>query len=437
MSLFLLIILILLFIVLILFSRVFSPSFLHPIRLIIIFWAMIIVLPVFYWMQRSDFSGGSYFWIVGFLFFMELGATVCKRSYGSQFASGEIKESILANGRSKSWIYLKAIVILGFVSVVVTLITNGIQLSSVFSINGILNVNTYYSSYRSSGRIANASMFSQILSLFIYLSALCGGYCFNYANAFDKSKRLWCVISIFPAILITLLTSGKSGTIASAILWLCAWCVSRAEMYGCLPRVSFKIIRRVSILAIVLLGLLYLAMLLRVGDFSVGTRQAILNKLYTYAFGQTLNFDLWFTRDAKLLGDGLGYNTYMVLPHILGIGNRISGVYYVIAGSAGNVFTAFRGVIQDFGIIGGLLFGFLKGFITEYAYLMVCRKDSLHGNNSKAVLFAEYFWGIYAFIISAWIYTSYFLMPFAFGIFLYFYHRALIVRIRVRAHARQ
>lgn len=171
-------------------------------------------------------------------------------------------------------------------------------------------------------------------------------------------------------------------------------------------------------IVVVVLGVAFLdlTMLMRIGNINRETQTIVNNKFREYAFGQIEAFSVWFSRYKRTRLDW-GSNTYMFLTNWLGLTVRKQGVYDLIPGVDTNIFTQNRGIIEDFGKIGGLLYWTMIGIASGISYKKV-KAGSDNCICSKIILSALYFMILYGFIISPWIYSSYILAFIGFAFFL-------------------
>ena len=77
-------------------------------------------------------------------------------------------------------------------------------------------------------------------------------------------------------------------------------------------------------------------------------------------------------------------------------------------------------------MFGGLIYCFFRGIVTQYCIKRVTLGD-IKTSISSCLIICMYFWNIYGFIISPWIYNSYILAIFAFEIFLFFVHKRVYI----------
>ena len=95
--------------------------------------------------------------------------------------------------------------------------------------------------------------------------------------------------------------------------------------------------------------------------------------------GALASFDQWFVADD---GSSLrwGFYTFGGVFTVLGLGERIAGVYehtVDVGTTTTNIYTAMRGLIEDFSLPGALIVLFLFGCLWGYSFVKV-RQGSLH-----------------------------------------------------------
>lgn len=349
---------------------------------------------------------GLLWWLVSCMFAMIGQRLTVSTNTAKSYAQGSIDAQDKCAGQSsrllpkQPWIFLCIVIILGFCGILHSLLQRGISFSSLFNllelgaINHSSAIDRYYGS-------TETTVLGQIFVIFFYLSPLCGGYLFCFSIKF--SQRLLSIVSILPAFLSMAFFNGKAVFIAAAMLWISACLVSICHNQISLPKITPKIFCILVVTALGIISILYISMCLRLGDLSQSTREIINDKILVYAFGQVDAFSKWFDSIDWIIPD-FGSNTFMVVPHVLGLVDRAQGVYEPIGQS--NVFTANRGVIQDYGVAGGLLFWLLLGILSNYLRKMI--KHKKYCALSITVMVAIYFFVFYGtLIISPWIYTTY------------------------------
>lgn len=415
------------FIVIIL-GRCVSKSILHPIRMYTLFWVFLIVVPISWWDIEYKWNGTGLIWILASLVATEIGAIFVQAGLGSMKKDISNRTKIYTTDRN--WIFLYIVLGFSFLSVVMMLFVNGFHLTDIQSFESLLSVSSEMTRRRYiTGE--QTSTIQKIVSIFGPVSVLAGGYAYNYAS--DRKNKVICCLTFVPVIMSVLLTTAKSGMISSIILFMAGWAVSKIKISGTLPIVSFKNLVKLIVVFLVILTFLYFAMLLRVGDFSEHIRKIILDKFFVYGFGEIVQFDGWFAGGDDFYLYQMATNTYMTVPRLLGLVERMQGVYYTYVDGYGNVFTAFRGIIADFGVFGGIIYLALRGAVFQLCCLVLSR------NNRKSyiamtLIACQYFFGLYGFIISPWIYTTYVLCMIMFMIFLMVFDRRIVFGKKKKWH---
>lgn len=409
-------------------GRMLSPSILHPIRIFSVVWCAFVLVPLFLWDVGYRWTFDGLYWIAAAVLAMEVGGLVAKKCFLNSHRP--LQCDAIPTGKREleaSWVWLCAVLCAGMLFLVSYMATHKISVGSLSSFQSLLDINAQAAEDRYSGARESTSVFTHVLLIAVYMGSACGGYAFNFAT--NKRQKLVSVLTLLPIVATMLLENAKAGFIASVFLWFGGWCISCLRIHGHLPAIRWGLLWRLLLLGSAFIVVLYFVMLLRVGDFSAPMRELIFNKLLDYAFGQMIQFDGWFHGEAKIFADGLGINTYIWLPNLLGIAERAQGVYVpYVTDFNNNIFTAFRSVLEDFGIFLGLFYMALRGFCTEYAFCRIAQTGKVRILSSMLIL-CSYLWILYGFIISPWIYSSYALAMVGFGVFVFLFHS--IVKIRL------
>jgi oligosaccharide repeat unit polymerase len=392
-------------------------SWAHPAKLFAGIWAFFVCIPLLFPYGSYRWQGAGSLWILSGIVCTEIGCFAGSSLFRriGRTAGRRPADAAPALPRA-AWWYLGATVFLAFAGVILQIRLQGVHLSNLFDVSELLSINTQmaYDRYNG-GTVTNPLV--QILLLFTYLAALCGGYGYSYART--RRARVFCFLTFLPILILMLLSNAKAGFVAACILWAAGFLVSHYAIYGRAPRLNARRLLLFAVLLAAVMALLYLVMLLRVGSFSKLMRERIANKFWVYAFGQMVSFDAWFAEKRNFWDLGLGSNTYMMVFRMFGLVTRRQGVYTVLVPGYGNVFTAFRGVIADFGAPGGLVYLFCRGMAVSCCYKAVLADGTKSAPLAQCLLVCFYFWGIYGFIISPWIYSSFVLTMLGYLLFLY------------------
>ena len=305
----------------------------------------------------------------------------------------------------------------------------GYSIHSLFNIRTLLVINNTIAVDRYSGGGLGGGIIT-VIGAIAYCSALCGGYMFIWCKGIFS--KLLMIATLLPTIILTMITSGKIGTIAVVFLWIIGWVIACLEE----KQTGIEISKKFSVLILsggsIAFLILYLSMMLRIGTINAETKMIVDNKMQIYAFGQIQAFTEWFSR-LDVFRYELGSNTFMVIARGLGLVERQQGVYGIIRGVVTNIFTQNRGIIQDFGIFGGLIYWGCSGIVAGWCYKGV-KVRSQYGVLNNVLLATVYFAILYGFVISPWIYTSYIVAFLGFAGFVYFLDK-MKINIMVRDKA--
>ncbi len=406
-------------------GRLIDSSLLSVNRVIPLMWIFMIIVPVAFWGTAYEWQGEGLVWLLLAMLCMELGAILCGKRTLRKLKKElpiEIEDNYLNFGRGVDEgrtfdILVPFMIFLGLVGVVGQVYLAGYSIKDFLSFDSLVKMTTEVAYNRYYGE-TRTSIVTQLLGSFTYLAALVGGYAFNYS--YKKKHRLYCILTFLPIVVNMLYANTKSGFISNIFLWFTGWCISKIWIDGRLPKVSSKVVIGVTVGFLLFSLLMVFVMVLRTGDFSASMFSNRIDEYFVYAFGGTAGFDYWYLNGDDVNSFNLGANTYLSISKQLGYQNIDN--YDNFFEGLGNIYTAFRGVVMDFGKIGGLIFCFLRGFIGQLAH-----NNIEEGNNypfgSMVILMCMYFWGFYSFLISSWRYTSYIILIVLFYIFLFFYHK--------------
>ncbi len=400
-----------LFILDVILVRFSFKSLLHPIRILVAAYGFVIFVPLIIWNSSTIWNGRGIIWLELAILAMALGASIVN----AFFKSGKNKDCCkkLNSIKEVEWIWVYLVIGIAIYYLISYISINGYSVKSFNSFDSLLDVNAemarrrYYTGTRTS-YVVKYMLFS------VYLCSLVGGYTYNYAS--DFRKRAISVLTLIPSLAISLISNGKQGIIAAGILFFAGWAVSKMELDGELPVVKIKYLIMMIVGCVLFVVFLIFLMFLRVGDFSQSMQIVIFNKFFIYAFGETINFDGWFSMDKGIDYLDWGRNTYMAILKPLGV-VRVQGVYKESLFGYGNIYTVYRGVIQDFGVYGGLVYCFIRGIITQYSILSIQRAKT-NTCIEKSLVVGQYLFGILGILISPWVYASYILCMFVFIIFI-------------------
>lgn len=305
-----------------------------------------------------------------------------------------------------TYLLIFLITFLAFINPVLMILRNGFNLGMMLNISDLLELNNGMSIDRYAGE-DNTSLLTQVLLVFTYLSPLCGGFFLKKIGAFSS------IITIFPSIFTTLTQGIKMCLITSVILW-----VSGIFAYSLLMQEDIKVRFKTFFFAVIaclfFVGLLLLSMTFRIGRLDKETFSVVEDKFVVYSLGHIPAFGNWYDKyDYTIAEHTLGAKTFYGITNQLGILKREQGlftemVYVTKNGGVSNVYTIFRIFIEDFGMVGSLLWILVLGSISKFFYN--CLKRRAHIYTSLIILLVFYFVIFWSFATCALAYTSYILM---------------------------
>ena len=206
----------------------------------------------------------------------------------------------------------------------------------------------------------------RLLIMWVYPAALLAGLAF--ATTSTARHKYLTFLPFVPALLIGTAFAARAGLAFSFVCWISGLIAVRYKQ----SRGSYLLFRTkfvVSLLALALVGLLFFIAIDGVRGFKAGERFEVtvnVSRLDKYFFGALPAFTYWFhTYSADT--PTLGAYTFAGVFDRLGIKQREIGVYeeYLVlrGGEEINIYTAFRGLIQDFTPVGAVLLAIAMGVV--------------------------------------------------------------------------
>lgn len=317
--------------------------------------------------------------------------------------------------RGKSGIYLPAIgwlttacTLLGLVGVMITIRYEGYNLESLIDLDDLglmareFSVARYHQQYV-------PPLLARVLSIPMYFAALLGGCLF--ASVKDRGKSFLGFLPFLPALASVGIFTTRSSLLYQMILWCSSYLATSVLLEG---RTITLFTKR-----FVLLGLVGIPTMLTVFSFALLARYAkpvdalelfILPRVrldivgYLTAFGEWLR--LSFDSESDL---SLGAFTFAGVFEALGLQPRMLGLYEEIVEigvgdltSDTNLYTVYRGLIQDFGLPGTILTLFVVGMVSAMAYGSVGRGSQ----RSVPLLASFYCFALWSHVVSFTVYNT-------------------------------
>jgi oligosaccharide repeat unit polymerase len=231
------------------------------------------------------------------------------------------------------------------------------------------------------------SIFGPISLLFSNLAVIIGGLIFGAAEG-KKPKKI--LLAFIPSIIILLTQSSKGLFFQSVFLFLGGMFITKlyANDFKIFSLKGLGKLAIVSLFLIILLAVSFLSRGLQDID-DVGVLLSNLRILFaTYFFGHIYGFSDWFTAytgglaafNYDVSNYYFGFYTFTVIFEMFG-STKVTpaGVfeeYFVYKDLLdSNIYTIFRGMIMDFGLVGALVFMLVNGFVLHGIYYLFIRRN--------------------------------------------------------------
>lgn len=339
------------------FSR--SKQLLSPGFIMLVWWDFLITFFLIFDDGETPYKGILY--ILGLITVYEIGFWVGSIIEPSRM---ELTHEIKFNyDYMKKWLIFTSLIII--IPIIISFVrSGGLNRSLIATISE--SAYQYYTTESSQSILDKIT--TQITSITIYGNAFLGGI---YFLAAEKDHRKFASVVFLPGILQTVTTSGKLGFIITVFTFAIGMIVYRLKNPETVSILSYwRIVKKYGIFGIGALFMLFLSLLFRLGQINSYYIDVTKKKFVNYAFGSVAAFNIWFTsRENEPLG--YGSHSFTGILNTFGIVKRERGVYTEFASTSfwnTNVFTAFRGIILDYGFWGSIIFMLLLGIMAGHAY---------------------------------------------------------------------
>ena len=278
---------------------------------------------------------------------------------------------------------------------------NGLDLS----VSGMLMLGHILSVERYAG--GEPPLLARVLVIWLFPAALLCGMAFRALQT--RKERLLCFLVLIPTVFLSLMQATRANTLIVVALGLCGYVAMRA---GSNRDVRLGLTRKGSLTALAALSVavsfFFVVDALRTHDQEHDLRMdADWNRAKTSSLGYLAVFSHWanLPDGPGSFHLGLGAYTFGGMLDAAGLHHREVGVYAEstpLEGDESNIYTAFRGFIEDFSFPGAVVLCLVIGLFSGVAY-----KNTLLGRMTWAAALA----GFYAFlawspIISLFVYNG-------------------------------
>lgn len=217
----------------------------------------------------------------------------------------------------------------------------------------------------------------RVLLAGLYLAALVGGLIL--ARATQAADRFLAGFPIFVGVVIAAITTSKATFLVPIIMTFSAYLAYpnltlRSHIGSSVLGASLKLLAAAALVLMLFVGTLVVRYELT--DFEQWV--LITDRMIGYLVGHVTAFSAWIELEGVLANRELTWGAYtFVGPYsVLAGAERVPGVYETIAfndyGGESNVFTAFRGLIMDFGFPAALVICLIMSAVAGWHFRRLC-----------------------------------------------------------------
>lgn len=385
-------------VILVFLFRLYQGSWFAPGTFFLFFWGMVIFASL---ILAPDYqvSAWAIWWITVSCFCFAVGSL-----FGTPFKSNSQKKQGEFKLPGLSFVILFCIS-LGLISILIEITASGYELSDFLTLKSIakmgheFSIMRYFKEYK-------APFLSRLFLTFIYAAPIFGGIFFSYSSLFHH--RLLSIISLLPAILLSLVHTTRASVLMAIILWCASylsWCLFSQKRT--IRIFTLRNIFRGFVIGFLVISFCMLLVILRTGEIGLNNLKAVVQQSHSDFFSALTVFSQWFENSWYRPSQfSLGSFTVAGLFDLFGIKKREIGIYLeqveISPGLYSNIYTIFRGLIEDFTIVGSPIVLFLWGVISGFAYYRVQKANVLY----LPVLIIFYSVTMWSFVTSLFNYNS-------------------------------
>lgn len=360
-------------------SRKIFKSWLAPSSFFALYWAFAWLLPLFL-VPRFYFWSGAV-WLVFFyalIFFIGniIGWGIDNYRNAKTQANLKTKPMTIRSYRlvwgKQALLFLT---LTGFMAIPVLLISRGYSLTSLLTFSSIAHIARDFSVGRYlEGYITPAPV--RVSNALSYLAAYVGGVW--WAITPSRRKKMWALLPVIPMGIQALIMTSRNHLLVPVILLLGGYFATVVLMRAERQVINAKLIRTGFVF--LLIGLLvFIGLQTLRDDVSRTSVEVSIAKLHVYAFGSPAAFSQWLKDGWDFSKPGYGTYTLAGIFDKLGLVPRQLGLYTEFSiisddkltgllPTTTNVYTVFRGYIQDITLPGSFVFMLFSGIAMGVVY---------------------------------------------------------------------
>jgi oligosaccharide repeat unit polymerase len=354
--------------------RAASGTWLQPSALFALCWSVAGIVPLIV-TPNDPVSAGSMIWIIAASIAVSAGAIAGNGGFRTRLARSRPYPS-RAELQTLMTIMLISL-IAGIGSNIAFAMASGVAFGELLDLQTVAIVSNrlYVARYAAPDAVQPAPpLLSQALLPFVFLAPAVGGMVFVLSRR--RGAKFLAVLTMLPAIGVTVLQNTKAAVLFSGILWSAAYFASRLRL-GRLAVFTRRHLAVAALIGLVVTIFFFFIGLARLASIDLGLLDVVRVKLYTSAFGHMTGFSRWLSdywSNARF-GPTLGAYTFGGPLDVMGIQKRLPGIFIdfveLAIGDTSNIYTAFRPLIQDFTLPGAIAMLTLVGFVGGIAFRLV------------------------------------------------------------------
>lgn len=398
---------------LLMLARKLGGSSFSILYIIVAFWVFLTCISIIGTIGLFSWEYEGVLWLYINLLLFSLAYFIGSKYYVKVYNGDDLQDFRILKLTRMSDAFFIGLIIMAFVQWIYQVYSFGFNLLSFTSLASLAEMNNSLAVERYSGT-ASLNIVVQILSIALYAAPVCGGFSYPFAGGF-KRKAI-SVLSLCPVVLVTLTQNTKATFIGGLLFFISGivigfYCKNHEWLSFSIKKIIILLLGFCAFIIFMLIS-----MMLRIGELSIYTLAVVLQKLVVYAFGNIQSFDIWFANYSAYENTTYGAMTFLGISDMLGLATRVQGVYTSLTGTASNVYTAMRGIITDFGYIGGTIYLMLQGLILGLAVNTV--KHSIKPSISIFFAVSVIFFILFGLFVSPWSYRSFILTMVVFFLYL-------------------
>tara|TARA_Y100001958_G_scaffold89856_1_gene61144 strand:- start:959 stop:2194 length:1236 start_codon:yes stop_codon:yes gene_type:complete len=346
------------------FSKIVTKSWFSPGSFFSLMWFFFTLIPVVF-APGYEINNSGLWYIAIFTMACSSGsvvAVIIAPSYSISIAKHDNNQY---SNLAYSLFFFNAISVFGLISLLFYLRSNYLSFESsisIFSLPNLVSVDRY------SENLFYPAFIKYSL-YFIYPSNIIAGILF--INSKTKKSLINIFLPLLLSILLGVIEGSRTSILLGSILFISSLISTRIlKNDGKLSLSPIKIFICILFSILIFIILFIFVQWLR-QDLNPIIIDLILIRVKAYFFGYLSAFTLWFSDSGSLISITSYLSTFAGPMNLIGIIERDLGFYETISinnYTSTNIYTAFRGLITDFSIVGSFLFNFCIGIFFQLQF---------------------------------------------------------------------